>query len=761
MAGRGASPPQSIMADDRIRDDLADVHQKTDDLAAQVDTLPVAPEGEPQEPDASTPASTGKRPAEDDALEKDEEGDGEEEEEEAEPPRKKARTDPTPADDTRESSSDGAEDGEGDSEVASKEGAASSPDGQDAASSAGQPSTAAAPASGFGLRTSFGGSSQNLTQTAHPDMLMHSPLTAEQRNLLITAVRAGESRQVSPVKKRDMKWTVTPISTDWVVGVTWLEVFETMLDKWCEAFLVNNQKNIDEVGLAPTLLKQAFMRRLGSDVAPNLPPAMMSIANRQLKNPDASRLRNFASEFKPDPKKAAKRAAKKHVQLEKQTGQANPQQQQQQQQVASAASTSATASSAPVDTLPTKEKTDAETYESDPNPTQEQQHLELETEKEEGEVESGSGDANEIDMEIVEDGSDSPLTQAELDQRHRYFPELADDIRFCLSCAQSGHTTTRCPEATCKYCQGDHFKYECPTRQRCGKCRQLGHTKGSCPEKLAIAQGEVVVECAICGLHDHTETNCSELWETYRPQPGHVKKVRSLPMFCYCCGSDNHLGGDCGLAARNIPPTKTWTVSTASLYIDPLSNDDALVYRYPIPPPADMSAPVIPGRSIKPQSHIIFESDDSGGEADGAGFLHAPIAGSARRRQPQQQGAGSKIQIKSNINFGTAPAGPSSTQSQNQNASGRYPRHQQSSQAPARNGRDFPLRDGGSASTAGQGESGSSRKKRSKARHQGQAQQQPPLPPGPPPSHSSNGSARGRGGFSGLSRRGRSRRNQK
>lgn len=754
MAGRRASPPQSIMADDSIGDHLTDVHQETDGLAAQADTLPVAPEGEPQEPDASTPASTGKRPAEEDAFEKDGDDDGDEDEAR---PRKKARTDPTTAGESRENSSDGADDVEGDSEVSSKEGATSSPGEQDAAPSAGQASTAAAPAPGLGLRTSFGGSPHNLTQTANPDMLMHSPLTAEQRNLLVTAVRAGESRQVSAVKKRDMKWTVNPLSTDWVVGVTWLEVFESMLDKWCEAFLVENQKNIDEVGLAPTLLKQAFMRRLGSDVAPNLPGPMISIANRQLKNPDASRLRTFASEFKPNPKKAAKRAAKKQAQLEKQTGQTNPQQQQ--QQVTSAASTSATASSTPVDTLTTKEKTDAETDHSEPKPDQAQQHLELEAEKEEGEVESGSGDANEIDMEIVQDGSESPIAQAELDQRHRYFPELSDDTKFCLSCAQSGHTTTRCPEAICKYCQGDHFKYECPTRQRCGKCKQLGHTKGSCPEKLAVAQGEVVMECAICGLHDHTEANCSELWETYRPQPGHVQKVRSLPTFCYCCGSDNHLGGDCGLATRDIPPTRTWTVSTASLYIDPLSSNDALVYRHPLPPPADMSAPVIPGRSIKPQSHIIFESDDSGAEADGAGFLRAPIAGSSRRNQSQQQGGGSKIAIKSNINFGAAPAGLSSNQPQNQNASSRYPRHPRSSQAPARNGRDFPLRDGGSAPTAGQGDSGTSKKKRSKARQQGQAQQQPPLPPGPPPSHSSNGSTRGRGGFSGLSRRGRSRRN--
>lgn len=739
------------MADDIPRDDATEVRSTEDPpaQAAQVSPLPAGGEGKSGEPDVSTSASTGKRPMEEDVVENGVEGadEGQHQDEEAEHPRKKARTGSIASGTIAEESS------EVESEGASKEEASNSPDGQGTASSADHISTEPAPASGIGLRTSFGGGSQILSQDAHPDLLMHSPLTAEQRNQLVTAIRTGESKQVSPVKKRDLKWAVVPISATWVVGDTWLETFESMLDRWCEAFLARNQKNIDEIGLAPNLLKQAFLRRLDSDVAPNLPRTMRSVAKHQLKNPETSRLRNFATDFKPSLKKAAKRAAKRQALLEKMAEQTELEQQQQER----ATSTAANPPVSNVTALDTIKEGD-QVNDSDLQSAQKHQQQSPGIEKEEGEVDSGCGDSNEVEIEAEETRPETPITQAELDQRHRYFPQVPDDVIFCLACARYGHATTRCPEATCKHCHGDHFKYECPTRQRCGKCKQLGHRKASCPEKLAVAQGEVAMECAICGLHDHTEINCSEVWDTYRPQPGSVNKVRSLPTFCYRCGSDSHFGGDCGLADPRIPPTKTWTIATASFYIDPASNEEALVYKQYIPPPPDLSAPVIPGRSIKPQSHVIFESDDSGGEADGAGFLHAPSAAGPANRRKQQQRPGTKIQIKSNINFGPGPSYSAqaplveTTPGAKHGTSGRNNRRQQ------RGDKDFSSRDGSSAPRAGQDETGPSRKKR-KPRQQAQAQQ-PPLPHGPPPPYRAEGSARGRGGFSGLSRRGRARRGQ-
>lgn len=745
------------MADETPRDEATEVHP-TEDPAAQASLLPAGGQGEPEKLDASTSAFTGKRSMEDDVEENEVEG-ADEGQHQVEPLRKKAKTGSAASGTSAKESLNGIGRGENESGVTSKEETSNSTDGEGTPSLADHISADPAPTSGMGLRTSFGGSSNILSQDAHPDLLMHSPLTAEQRNQLVTAIRKGESKQVNSLQKRDLKWVIIPISAAWVVGDTWLETFESMLDKWCEGFLVRNQKNIDEIGLAPTLLKQAFLKRLDANVAPNLPRAMKSVAENQLKAPESSRLRNFASDFKPNQKRAAKRAARKQTQLDKQAKRAElKQQQQQQQQQATAAPNSAISNF----TLSNAIRGDDGVNDSNLQSAQQHQQQSLAVEREEGEVDSGSGDANEVQMEAEETRSETPFTRAELDQRHQYFPGVSNDVVFCLSCAQYGHNTTRCPEATCKHCQGDHFKYECSTRQRCGKCKQLGHKKGSCPEKLAVAQGEIAMECAICGLHDHTEMNCSEVWETYRPQAGNVKKVRSLPTFCYHCGSDSHFGGDCGLADPRIPPTKTWTVATASFYIDLGSNEEALVYKQYVPPPPDMSAPVIPGRSIKPQSHVIFESDDSGGEADGTGFLHAPSAAGLANKK-QQQRPGTRIQIKSNINFGAGPAGPSHpAQPQTQTplvetapaakhgASGRNNRRK------SRGGNDS--RDGSSASRAGQDEAGPSRKKR-KPRQQAQAKQ-PPLPAGPPPPWRAEGSARGRGGFSGLSRRGRSRRGQ-
>lgn len=362
-----------------------------------------------------------------------------------------------------------------------------------------------------------------------------------------------------------------------------------------------------------------------------------------------------------------------------------------------------------------------------------------------------------MDLDETKAGNDtSPHlpTEAELEQLHRYFPGVPDDAVFCLTCASYGHNTPNCPETTCKFCQQGHFSYSCPSRQRCAKCKQLGHTKGSCKEKLAVAAGEGFMECAFCQAQDHQEEGCTEIWETYRPQVGHIKQVRSVPIFCYCCGAEGHFGTDCGLADPKIPPSATWSNAGASLYVDPSSSEEAIAFQNVLPQAQTIPAPVIPGRSIKPQSHIIFE--DSGDEDHGnQEFLRAPAAGP---RRPGQ------IQITSNINFG-APAPPpaqNGSVAQQGITNSKQRRKQRAANVPA----SLPPKPQVAAPAPAPQASKKGKRANNKkgGKNPQQQQQQPPLPPGPPPGRNgwrppefqgrSAPSTRGRGGFSNLSRGG-------
>lgn len=745
---RIATPPQDAMADETTREDVMEKEMEadnlpTDDLATQTDPPRpasvseggVGGEATPKEPDANLSTATGKRPMGDAA-----EDEGEEQDDQVEPPRKKVRRSrrkgrKAAQDDPAWEPLDGVDDEEVGSDGASKKTTSISSDDQETAPYPDEPlvSDASVP----GLRTSFGASAQTLTQTTNPDMLVHNPLTTEQRKELTDVIRAAESVSLPPMMKRELLWAVTPIKAEWLVGATWLEIFESVVDQWCVAFKAENQKNIEEIGLAPSFLKLAFTKRLEMKMLPgDVCAGLRRIANRQLKHADTSRLRNFAGQFKPNEQKIAKRAAKNEARLAAQR-----------QKAISDVESKPAATNNP--SQPINADVDVKLDESNPTSASGQAQ-DSKSDKEEGEVDSDNAITNTaaVETNTHEHEPGPSVTQAELDQRHLYYPGVQDTATFCLTCAQYGHTTDHCPEATCKHCQGIHFNYECPTRQRCGKCKQIGHTKSTCPEKLAVAQGETAIECAVCEFHDHTETNCSELWQTYRPRPGNVKKVRSLPVFCYRCGAEGHFGGDCGLADPSVPPTKTWTIATASLYIDPASNEDALVYKNYSPPAAPPGAPVIPGRSIVPRSHIFFESDDS----DGGDFLHAPS-----NRQQQQRG-GSKIQIKSNMTFGaSATGGPSSSYTDKQ------PRNQ-----PKPGGSEASSGTRANKSGGGRGSRGGSKGGNSRAKKDRQQASSPPsfIPlqgggsggsGGGRGGGGGGGGARGRGGFSSLKkRRGRS-----
>lgn len=687
----------------------------------EVPTVAIVTEDAPTQVAASSPGTSAepKIPTEatvkrraDDTVESEAKEMAQVQDDEGLPPRKKARRELAEDVNSEESSVDSVDEGEVDSEGISKETTSSQVDGQDSSPEPTTAPTAQTPASTSeapsGLRTSF---ATSVPKQLNPDMAMHNPIVAEERAQLIDGFRNGESKIV-PVNKRGVQWTNPPIRADAIVGSSWLNAFESALDTWCAEFLAKNRQNIDDAGLVPNILKTAFMKRIDKAVV-SIPQPFRTTAKRQLKKPGSSRLKTFVSEFKPDPRKVAKRLAKIEA---KQARKAE-----QQQQIPSSADVSGASSSKSPDTQA-------------PSPSVTSTNGELE----EGEkVETDT----EMDNGTIKPGQTIP--QEELNLRNLYFPGVPFDVPFCITCTSLEHDTANCPEAKCKFCQEEHFTYQCPSRRRCEKCKQLGHSKSSCKEKLAVAPGEGFMECALCQGQDHQEENCTELWQTYRPKIGFTKKVKQLPIFCYCCGAQGHFGSDCGLAERKGPLSETWTMAYASLYLDSESSELPIVDKHPLPPPPEDSKPVIPGRSIKPQSHVIFEESDD----DGEGFLRAPTTSAGAARSAKS------IQIKSNINFGgtvTASTAPQQHSSQQQQPSKRAQRRtaQQAMAVinapppPPRSGtRRYPLRSGKQASG-----------------NKSRGQQQPPLPPGPPPSNGGNSrGGRGRGGFSNLGRRGRNR----
>lgn len=691
------------------------------------------------------PAPTGKRPIADSVQQEQEQ----EQDQGNSPPRKKVRTGSAPSSEKGDAA---------DSTGASNTPSSASSDAQDAASTSREvsrspPASRAEP----GLRTSFGATAQGSNKRPNYALLAHNPLTAQERDDLVRAIKAGEDKVIPSYNKKHFDWTINPIRSEWLVGSTWLEIFDSVIDKWSTAFAAENMESVRQVGLQPSLIHTTFKRRLAVSITPGVPKIFWQTVKTKLYNPEkVPSISRLCQSLKPNPKppaevpvlapaeppadeqepqettkesKAARRKRRKEEQRKKH------------QELAAARHsatepTVSTESSVSGNSLPpgNDSSTMPATKQDEQNTTQVSAQ---------GAKEQVGSEAEHIQEPAAEMDGDADIqheapSQAELDQRHCYYPGLPDDAVFCLTCAQPGHSTTSCPETICKFCQGSHFKYECPTRQRCAKCKQSGHTKASCTEKLAVAPGEVAVECAFCESHDHTEYNCNSLWQVYRPKPGKVKKVKSLPTFCYCCGQDGHYGGDCTMVKKSVPPTKTWTISAASIYVDAASSEIALAYQNPLPPPAVVAKPVIPGRSIKPQSHIFYEESDDENQADGFVRGSAPASGTKSI---------GKIQIASNINFGGASATPGTVpqntqQQQQQNANARYPRRNRNPwpdpppRPPPRPGaKQYPSRNQPNAPKS----------------KPGQSQQQQGGGRG------GRGGNRGRGGFSSFSKRGRGR----
>ncbi|KAH8785422.1 hypothetical protein F5883DRAFT_86394 [Diaporthe sp. PMI_573] len=636
------------------------------------------------------------------------------------------------------------------------------------------------------LRTSFGSSSKSSKlKAAKPSpKLMSAPaelspspspgqLAPDVRGGLVAAVKAGETTVLPPVKEHERTWELPPFKADFQ-GETWDEIFKSMFSQWSTDFVSRNQGNVDEVGLGHKFLAKVYLQTLRESL-PGVNPTLGSVSNAHLhRTSKRSLVKQVAKGWMDSPqegkrgKKEAKERAQEMIEQENNQPPEQPKQPPTRQTRSSAkkaeaqdsdtgksagssdrkSSVASSGPSLPGVPLPPPSELAA----SQQSPSIAEEDVPIDEDDGDDEIDKDREASEMVPDQTKAESETVPPTEDELEQRHRYFPGVPDDAVFCLTCASHGHNTPNCPEITCSFCQQGHFSYSCPSRQRCTKCKQLGHTKASCKEKLAMAAGEGFMECAFCQAQDHQEEQCPEIWETYRPRIGHIKQVRSVPIFCYCCGAEGHFGADCGLADPKLPPSATWSNAGASLYIDPASSEEAIAYQNSLPEPQTDSAPVIPGRSIKPQSHIIFE-DSGDEEVAGQGFLRAPASGP---RRPGQ------IQITSNINFGGS-TGPSAQNGGGAQQDSSYPnkrRKQRGANVPA----SLPPKPQ-AAPPAPAPQASKKGKKNNKKSGKNSQQQQPPLPPGPPPGN--NGwrppefqarganSTRGRGGFSSLGRSGR------
>ncbi|GAB1313823.1 hypothetical protein MFIFM68171_04033 [Madurella fahalii] len=241
---------------------------------------------------------------------------------------------------------------------------------------------------------------------------------------------------------------------------------------------------------------------------------------------------------------------------------------------------------------------------------------------------SKSSGLNDEELALSNDGEDA-------EYRERYFPGIGPDETFCAMCASRGHVSADCPAMICRFCHDTgHPSFSCPTRLRCTKCKQFGHTKRDCREKLALASEEM--DCAFCESRDHLDASCPGLWRSFLFNPDTVRKVQSLPIFCYCCGRQGHFGPACGLNPHKPKENQleTWSQSNCARYIDPSSPEVAIVFRA-----SSASAPGAGpayerpdlGKSIVPRRHIIFEEAEDDEEAED--FIRPPVQRNTRPGQ--------------------------------------------------------------------------------------------------------------------------------
>ncbi|KAK3181839.1 hypothetical protein K4F52_006906 [Lecanicillium sp. MT-2017a] len=206
-----------------------------------------------------------------------------------------------------------------------------------------------------------------------------------------------------------------------------------------------------------------------------------------------------------------------------------------------------------------------------------------------------------------------PIVEQPTEEQRRYFPSAKDASRMCLSCGREGHKADACTHNKCRFCgETGHWDFTCQSIPiRCDKCRQLGHKAATCVEKLALTKDEGLA-CAICGLSDHLESECTEAWRSFHPDSETVRMVTSITPSCAVCGSRNHFASDCSQKGNN-PHNPTWTLRNRNLYVDP--NCEAVTIEeaaemYGGKEPRREKAK-IPGHASRTMNVHYSESDDS------------------------------------------------------------------------------------------------------------------------------------------------------
>ncbi|OAQ98572.1 hypothetical protein LLEC1_07129 [Akanthomyces lecanii] len=180
----------------------------------------------------------------------------------------------------------------------------------------------------------------------------------------------------------------------------------------------------------------------------------------------------------------------------------------------------------------------------------------------------GPADGPSNDAVSATNGESAHVREPTAEQR-RYFPSAENAAAMCVLCGRKGHTSGTCCHTKCKFCgETGHWAFSCKAIQaRCGKCRQLGHDTSSCVEKLALTKDEGLA-CALCGLEDHLEGECTEPWRSFHAEGDTVLSVVAIQASCAVCGSRNHFASDCSQKGSR-PYNPSWTLRNRDFFIDP------------------------------------------------------------------------------------------------------------------------------------------------------------------------------------------------
>jgi hypothetical protein len=211
------------------------------------------------------------------------------------------------------------------------------------------------------------------------------------------------------------------------------------------------------------------------------------------------------------------------------------------------------------------------------------------------------------------------LTPFERELQQRYWGVTVDEeLVRCSTCRLDGHMSETCPSRVCKHCNafGKHFSSACPVvPTKCSKCGERGHSLGDCPSKLKRATAEL--ECEICSKTGHVEDHCPSIWRTYHPdQIQNLRKITSMLMHCFGCGSKQHWGIDCLMRPRNVIP-----------FSDTFSANEANRYRHAPPRNGTSNGFQIKGYASNDAILIDDNDDDDEVEFLSSRIERAPIRG--------------------------------------------------------------------------------------------------------------------------------------